>query len=218
MKYKKPNWKHETLYLHKICLFLWLWSFRVLSYALLPLDNNMQTLHLCKFLLNLALCVMRRIERSGSSLKRKKKYSFGILELATWLRFLWYLITKDITLITPVVHVASLSYKTNNDFFYFTLFLNVCATEPACEMKRQTLWGCYNNNEGANGMLWFTAGWDWHHSWWGGSTLLYSVGFVGMRGGRARVLYYHCSASRFCSYRCSACVSPDGAWGRGGCT
>jgi len=46
----------------------------------------------------------------------------------------------------------------------------VCATEPAYEMTgfavakvmtvvtRQALWGCYNNKEGANGMLWFTAG------------------------------------------------------------
>lgn len=31
------------------------------SYASLPLGNNMQALHLCKFLLNLALCVSSRI-------------------------------------------------------------------------------------------------------------------------------------------------------------
>lgn len=55
-----------------------------------------------------------------------------------------------------------------SSFFFF--FLNVCATEPAYEMTgfavakvmtvvtRQALWGCYNNKEGANGMLWFTAG------------------------------------------------------------
>lgn len=46
----------------------------------------------------------------------------------------------------------------------------MCATEPACEMTgfavakvmsvvtKQTLWGCCNDNEGAIGMLWFTAG------------------------------------------------------------
>lgn len=58
----------------RICLFLRLWSFPIISYALLPLDNNMQTLHLCKFLLNLALCVLRRINAvSGSSIRREKK-------------------------------------------------------------------------------------------------------------------------------------------------
>lgn len=46
----------------------------------------------------------------------------------------------------------------------------MCATEPACEMvgfavakvmsvvTQKTMSGCYNNNEGANGMLWFIAG------------------------------------------------------------
>lgn len=68
------------------------------------------------------------------------------------------MITKDITPIIPVVDVASLSYKT----ITFSFVLNVCATEPACEMTgfavaklmsvvtRQTLRGCYNNNEEAS--------------------------------------------------------------------
>ncbi len=78
---------------------------------------NVQTLHLCKFLLNLALCVLRRINAvSGSSIRRKKEIILVSLN-SPRVRFLWYLITKDITLITPVVDVASLSYKTNNDFF-----------------------------------------------------------------------------------------------------
>lgn len=54
--------------------------------------------------------------------------------------------------------------------FYFIFILLMCATEPACEMTgfavakvmsvvtRQTLWGCCSDNEGAIGMLWFTAG------------------------------------------------------------
>lgn len=69
---------------------------------------------------------------SGSPIRRRKV--FCILELTTQLRFLWYLITKDITLMTSVVDVASLSYKQIMiDFFFF--FFNVCATEPACEMN-----------------------------------------------------------------------------------
>lgn len=54
-----------------------------------------------------------------------------------------------LSLSTPVVDVASLSYKTN----YFFFFLNVCATEPACEMRmsavtRCAIKACHNNNEG----------------------------------------------------------------------
>lgn len=48
----------------KICLFQSTLISPFPFSALLPLDNNMQTLHLCKFLLNLALCVLRRIEHS----------------------------------------------------------------------------------------------------------------------------------------------------------
>lgn len=54
--------KH-LIYTESVC-FLDFWSFSFLFYALLPLDNNMQTLHLCKFLLNLALRVSHRIEHS----------------------------------------------------------------------------------------------------------------------------------------------------------
>lgn len=65
MKHKCQTESMKRFIYTKSGLFVFFFDidlFSVPFYALLPLDNNMQTLHLCKFLLNLALCVLRRTE------------------------------------------------------------------------------------------------------------------------------------------------------------